>query len=105
VHPEQRHLVVICLILIEILLMWSCSWPEFLTLGLACEIVLPFGVDWVQVAQVIIVQFLLGSTYFCLLESIPTGCGTHPAPYLIGTGGSFSGDGRSQDVKVTTHPF
>jgi len=47
VHPEQRHLVVICLILVEILLMWSCSWSEFLTSGLACELVLLFGVDWV----------------------------------------------------------
>jgi hypothetical protein len=47
VHPEQRHLVVICLILAKILLMWSCSWPELLTSGLACELVLHLGMDWV----------------------------------------------------------
>jgi hypothetical protein len=37
------------------------------------------------------VRFLAGTKDFSLLYSVETGSGAHPAPYSIGTGGSFPG--------------
>jgi len=49
------------------------------------------------------VQFLGGTCIFSLFHLIHKTCGVHPASYLMGTGGPYSGSRATEGVKLTTH--